>query len=704
MKASWSRFLLTVAVLSLGPCGVAEAEPMGTAFTYQGQLKESAVPVNDTADFEFTLWDASSNGTQIGSDGVSGVDVVDGLFTVVLDFGGGQFAGDARWLQIAVKGSGDPGFTTLSPRQELTPTPHAIYAESAGSFPGGIGGSGTAGYLAKFVGSNGIGDSVIYESGGNVGIGTDNPRVLLEVRYPDAQGGAIGLYEVDTPVAILGDGAGALEKGILQLYEGGDEIIRLFAWSAGPSWINAGNVGIGTTNPAYKLDVSGDIRATGTIYGTIYGTVDSADKVDGYHAGNSSSQVAVSNGTVCTNLNADKVDGQHASAFASSTHDHCAENWSCGASTGLTVTGSPYGIDARGATAGGYFDDTNNSAFAYVAYGNIGIQANGSYAGGSFDDTDGTGSAILASDNRGVQGWGGYAGGVFVDTDASSYAQVAYDTYKIWGTGSVNFVQSHPNAPEQVIVYAAPEGDEVATYTRGTARLLDGVAHVPLGETFKWVTNPDIGLTAHLTPRGQALPLAVVSLTTEELVVRGPDEGPDNVVFDYLVYGLRIGFEEVSVVQEKQREAYIPSMASHRQRYGEYPELRQYNALERFKGMRATLGDQEPLDLSASHALRDAITEFDPAVHELPRPHHLRPEGQEDDAEFTHGTDVDHKYSTPQGDASAEWTQALRSYGISSEADGVVQAQQEEISVLRARLQALEAAVANLASADNGGV
>jgi len=34
-----------------------------------------------------------------------------------------------------------------------------------------------------------------------------------------------------------------------------------------------------------------------------------ADKVDGYHAGNSSGQVAVSNGTVCTDLNADKVDG-----------------------------------------------------------------------------------------------------------------------------------------------------------------------------------------------------------------------------------------------------------------------------------------------------------------------------------------------------------------------------------------------------------
>ena len=39
-----------------------------------------------------------------------------------------------------------------------------------------------------------------------------------------------------------------------------------------------------------------------------------ADMVDGYHAGNASGQVAVSNGTVCTNLNADLLDGQQGAA------------------------------------------------------------------------------------------------------------------------------------------------------------------------------------------------------------------------------------------------------------------------------------------------------------------------------------------------------------------------------------------------------
>jgi len=85
---------------------------------------------------------------------------------------------------------------------------------------------------------------------------------------------------------------------------------------------------------------------------------------------------------------------------------------------------------------------------------------------------------------------------------------------------------------------------------RRGGQLVDGEARIAPGETFKRVTNRDIGLTADVTPRDQAVPLAVISPTTEELVVQGPPEGSDNVSFDYVVHGLRIGFEEAGVVRE----------------------------------------------------------------------------------------------------------------------------------------------------------
>jgi hypothetical protein len=106
----------------------------------------------------------------------------------------------------------------------------------------------------------------------------------------------------------------------------------------------------------------------------------------------------------------------------------------------------------------------------------------------------------------------------------------------------------------------------------------------------------------------------VKSISTEKLVV-GSKDGTGDAMFDYIVYGLRIGFEEQSIVQEKQEEAYIPSMKSHRERYAQYPDLRQYNALERFKSMKTTMGFSQSSNFGESRTLRNAIKEYDPAIH-----------------------------------------------------------------------------------------
>ncbi len=224
-----------------------------------------------------------------------------------------------------------------------------------------------------------------------------------------------------------------------------------------------------------------------------------------------------------------------------------------------------------------------------------------------------TSEAIVAQGGYGIQGFGNSAGGYFQDVTTLTYAYVGTGTSKITGTGSVSFVQNHPEDPERVIVYTAPEGDETATYTRGSGRLVDGVARVPLGATFKWVTNPDIGITAHVTPRGGAADLWVESVKTSELVVRGP-KGSD-AEFDFMVWGLRLGFEEQSIVREKAMEARIPSMAEHRERYSRDPSLRAYNALERFRTTAREVHGADTVDLSSSRALLAAVTEHDPAVH-----------------------------------------------------------------------------------------
>ncbi len=106
---------------------------MGTAFTYQGRLIDANKPADGLYDLRFRLYDANVAGAQKGSTiVVSEVDVIDGYFTVDLVFGSAVFDGNDRWLQIDIRRGEleDPNrYTILQPRQEVTPTPYALYAD-----------------------------------------------------------------------------------------------------------------------------------------------------------------------------------------------------------------------------------------------------------------------------------------------------------------------------------------------------------------------------------------------------------------------------------------------------------------------------------------------------------------------------------------------------------------------------------------------
>jgi hypothetical protein len=105
------------------------AQPVGTAFTYQGRLTDAGTPANGTFDLQLVLMDAAVGGSQVGPiltrDDVM---VTSGLFTTPLDFGS-VFTGSKRWLELAVRpGASTGAYTSLAPRQELTPSPNAVFS------------------------------------------------------------------------------------------------------------------------------------------------------------------------------------------------------------------------------------------------------------------------------------------------------------------------------------------------------------------------------------------------------------------------------------------------------------------------------------------------------------------------------------------------------------------------------------------------
>ena len=122
---------LTSAAL-VAPRAVA-GDPVTAAFTYQGELIQSGLPVTGLADFQFTLFDSATGGAQIGNT-IEGLNIplTNGLFTATLDFGN-QFNGQQRFLEIAVRRpAGSGSFVILSPRQSLTAAPYATFALNGG--------------------------------------------------------------------------------------------------------------------------------------------------------------------------------------------------------------------------------------------------------------------------------------------------------------------------------------------------------------------------------------------------------------------------------------------------------------------------------------------------------------------------------------------------------------------------------------------
>lgn len=283
------------------------------------------------------------------------------------------------------------------------------------------------------------------------------------------------------------------------------------------------------------------------------------------------------------------------------------------------------GIVASGLTDGAEFDNTGGlGGYAYLATYSVsgntyGVYASGNGYGAYLNDSRTSSYSYVGYNGYGIQSYGRDVGGFFRDTTTGTYSYVGDSGYKIWGNGTNAFVQNHPSNDSRVIVYASPESSEVATYSRGSARLSDGVVRIALEPTFALVTNPDIGLTAQVTPRGEWADLFVETVSATELVVRSRT-ARSNANFDYQVWGLRIGFEELPPVQEKHVESPIPSMAEYRALYTRLPELRSFNALERFKQTRVATGALTAPDLTRAAQLRQRVHEFDATTDVLNGP------------------------------------------------------------------------------------
>ena len=141
-----------------------------------------------------------------------------------------------------------------------------------------ITGSLTTNYLPKATGSTTLGNSLIYDNGTNVGIGTTSPARPLTIRSAHATASATtytgALLIHDEPSGVsphLGMGV-AYNSGNQHSWIQSNNTDGYYSLCLNPA---GGNVGIGTTSPSDKLDLFGAIRLTRTDDTAQYSTIQS---------------------------------------------------------------------------------------------------------------------------------------------------------------------------------------------------------------------------------------------------------------------------------------------------------------------------------------------------------------------------------------------------------------------------------------------
>mgnify|MGYP006276351637 CR=1 FL=1 len=125
------RFLLFL--LFLLSLILSAAHAQDTAFTYQGELRQSGTPAHGPFDFEVALHVAETGGSPVDVIALDNVVVDRGRFALALDFTEVPFESGPTWLEIRVREGSQTGtYTTLSPRQRVAPVPYAITARGVG--------------------------------------------------------------------------------------------------------------------------------------------------------------------------------------------------------------------------------------------------------------------------------------------------------------------------------------------------------------------------------------------------------------------------------------------------------------------------------------------------------------------------------------------------------------------------------------------
>jgi len=353
-----------------------------------------------------------------------------------------------------------------------------------------ITGSGTANYLPKFTGAQALGNSLVYDSGAGVGIGTASPSNLLHVSGGSdltgagtggvvrvTQGGSVYTLMDENEIQSFNGGA----PGFLHINQDGGTLV-LTGGAAGQVGIGTsspsnkltvagdadfvGSVGIGTTTPSYPLDVNGraffngEIAVGGDISSvwTGYGVASSGTTAGGHFYNTNYASVYGALGYASSGnrygLYARAQDATGTTNYAAYLYaSGAATNYAVYAPSGLNYFAGTMGVGTTPVSYSEIYAYGGSDAYAFIARdtgtGNgKGIMAYGQYYGGYFRDTDSLATLYAGWGGYGAYGLGSTAGGYFSGTAGGAAVYVGYgSSYGLYvGSGNTYGVFAYGNS------------------------------------------------------------------------------------------------------------------------------------------------------------------------------------------------------------------------------------------------------------------
>ena len=507
--------------------------PLGGGFTYQGQLKDSGGnPIGDTCDFGFSLWDAPITGTQVGGDSVvTGVAVTNGYFAALVngksEFGDSAFAGEERWLEIAVRCTADPTPVTLEPRQRLSAAPYALYALAVAPHD----------HWGQSWSGSGTGLTL---SGGDIGL--------------SGSGATYGVYGFASAVSgvnygVRGESASSNGTGVIGSAPAVGVTGRAMATSGG---------GTGVSGVTFSIDGIGVWGLAGATSGTTYGVYGLNVSTEGHGVYGSSN--ATSGAAYGVYGQSASTDGAGVAGWATATSGPTR------GVTGRSESPAGYGVfGIAGATSGTTYGvyGQSDSNYGYGVYGCTPITASGAIAYGVYGESGAAWGSGVWGRSRflGVLGHGtdtsghstGVSGATASPVGAGVYGQAVHSAadYGVYSYG--NFAAT---GTKSAIVWTrdygwrhlyAMESPDVLFEDVGTAQLLGGQAIVPLDPVFAQTVDLQQPYQVFLTPLGDC-GLYVAGQTDTSFTVRALDGRSCTIAFHYRLIARRLGYEDTRLV------------------------------------------------------------------------------------------------------------------------------------------------------------